>query len=131
MAPQALLSTEEDLRASLQRELSRLLNSRNGLTRSQFLASETSVLDYGLPDLLGLCTQSDTHLQQLSQIVDHGIRLFEPRLVDVRVQAQRDPAEPTRARLTVSASALAGREVQRLEFAVVLDEANSLRAHAV
>ena len=126
--PQARLSPGEGLRASLQRELSKLLNSRSHLTRAQFMASEASVLNYGLPDLVGLCTQSDTDLEQLAQIVGHGIHLFEPRLFDVRVQAQRDPTEPTRARLTVVASALEGREVRRVDFAVVLDEAESLRA---
>ena len=74
-----------DLRDSLRRELLRLLNTRNGLSRAQFLACEGSVLHYGLPDLLGLCPQSDADLQGVSQLVEHGIHLFEPRLIDVRV----------------------------------------------
>ena len=105
----------------------RLLNTRNGLSRAQFLACEGSVLHYGLPDLLGLCPQSDADLQGVSQLVEHGIRLFEPRLIDVRVQARRDPANAVRARLTVSASVLAAPGAQRVEFAVVLDNADTLR----
>jgi len=116
-----------ELRDSLRRELLRLLNTRNGLSRAQFLACEGSVLHYGLPDLLGLCPQSDADLQGVSQLVARGIRLFEPRLTDVRVQARRDPANAVRARLTVSASVLAAPGAQRVEFAVVLDNADTLR----
>ena len=96
--PQKQTCVVEGPRASLQRELLRLLNTRNGLSRAQFLACEGSVLHYGLPDLLGLCSQSDADLQGVSQLVEHAIRLFEPRLSDVRVQAWRDPADAVHAR---------------------------------
>ena len=117
----------QGLRESLRRELLRLLNTRNGLSHAQFLVCEGSVLHYGLPDLLGLCPQSDADLQGVSQLVEHGIRLFEPRLSDVRVQAWRDPADAARARLTVRASVRAASAGQRVAFAVVLDEADTLK----
>lgn len=119
-------SVAQGLRESLRRELLRLLNTRNGLSRVQFLACEGSVLHYGLPDLLGLCPQSDADLQGVSQLVAHGIRLFEPRLSEVQVQAWRDPADAARARLTVRASVRAASAGQRVAFAVVLDEADTL-----
>lgn len=119
-------SVAEGSRESLRRELLRLLNTRNGLSRAQFMACEGSVLHYGLPDLLGLCPQSDADLQGVSQLVAHGIRLFEPRLSDVRVQAWRDPTDAARARLTVWASVRDASAGQRVAFAVVLDEADTL-----
>ena len=121
----------QDLRESLRLELLRLLNTRNGLSRAQFLACEGSVLHYGLPDLLGLCSQSDADLEAASQLVTHGLCLFEPRLKNVRVQAQPDPADPTRARLTVSASAVAGPVAQRVEFSVILDDPDHRVMHCV
>ncbi len=120
-------SVDEGPRESLRRELLRLLNTRNGLSRAQFLACEGSVLHYGLPDLLGLCPQSDADLQGLSQLVEHGIRLFEPRLSDVRVQAWRDLADPVLARLTVRASIRDASAGERVTFAVVLDKADTLK----
>ena len=123
--PQKQTCVVEGPRASLQRELLRLLNTRNGLSRAQFLACEGSVLHYGLPDLLGLCSQSDADLQGVSQLVEHAIRLFEPRLSDVRVQAWRDPADAVHARLTVWASVRDASSAQRVTFSLVLDEADT------
>jgi type VI secretion system protein ImpF len=77
------------LRLSLLRDLGRLFNSRNGLTIEAFLASEPSVLDYGLPDLLSLSPQSDLDLEQVASVVRHGIALYEPRLSHVEVKAYR------------------------------------------
>ncbi len=111
-----------DLRASLRRDLLRLLNSRNGLTIAGFLEAEGSVWHYGLPDLLGLSVQSDGDLQVMADVVGHAIGLFEPRLSAVTVRARRDPRRPERACVTVSAQALLGRSLQRVDFDMALDD---------
>jgi type VI secretion system protein ImpF len=107
--------------ASLERELGRLLHTRNGLTRAQFLACEGSVLHYGLPDLQGLSPQVEADLQQLAQVVGHALALFEPRLKSVHVQARHDPGDPVRARVAVSASGMDGGPRWRVEFPLALD----------
>lgn len=110
------------LQESLQRDLLRLFNVRNSLTLEGFLASEGSVLHYGLPDLLSLCVQSDADLERLTQVVRHAIRLYEPRLTGVTVQAWQDPQHPGRARLAVAAGVIVGRELRRVDFEIDLDE---------
>ena len=115
---------------SLARELGQLLQTRNGLTRAQFLACEGSVLQYGLPDLQGLSPQVEADLQQLAQAVAHAIALFEPRLKSVHVQARRDPDDPVRARVSVSASGMHGAPRWRVEFPLALDGQDRWTAHA-
>ncbi len=110
------------LPAPLHADLHRLLQTRNGLTRSQFLACEGTVLQYGLPDLQGLSASSQSDLDAVAQVVAHSLRLFEPRLVDVQVQAQPDSADSARARVRVSARTVQGPATQRVAFAIALDE---------
>ncbi len=119
---QARVLEGPDLRASLRRDLLRLLSSRNGLTIAGFLEVEGSVWHYGLPDLLGLSVQSDKDLQVMAGVVGHAIALFEPRLSAVTVSARRDPRRPERACVTVSAQALLGRTLQRVDFDMALDD---------
>ncbi len=118
---QARVLEGPDFQASLRRDLTRLLNTRNGQTIDEFLASEGSVLHYGLPDLLGLGGQSDSDLERLADVIRHGIALFEPRLSLAKVSAQRDPGRPERARVMVSAQARLGRTLQRVDFDIALD----------
>jgi type VI secretion system lysozyme-like protein len=123
---QARLLETPGIQASIQRDLLRLITTRNGLTIAQHLAGAGSVLDYGVPDLLTLCVQSDTDLQQAAAVVGHAIATFEPRLTDVIVQAQRDPRNPERARFTLSASAVMGQRLQRVDFEISLSDQGGL-----
>ncbi len=110
------------LRESLRRDLQRLLNTRNGQTLPQFLAGEGTVLQYGLPDVMGLCAGSETDLQVLAQVVAHGISLYEPRLSGVRVTARPDLQQPGRAWLAISGEVLTDRILQRVDFEIGLDD---------
>jgi type VI secretion system lysozyme-like protein len=109
------------LRLSLLRDLGRLFNARNGLTIEAFLASEPSVLDYGLPDLLSLSPRSRVDLDQVAQVVKHGITLYEPRLSHVEVKADLDTARHNAARVTIAAAVNTGEQLCRVDFDVVMD----------
>ena len=109
------------LRHSLVRDLSRLMNVRNGQSIQNFLSSEASVLDYGLPDLLALSPQSQSDLETLAAVVRHGIALYEPRLSHVEVKAQRDEASFGAARVTIAAAVYVGNQLCRVDFDVVRD----------
>lgn len=123
---QARLLETPGLRMSIQRDLQRLLATRNGLTIAQYLADAATVLDYGVPDLLTLCVHSETDLQQAADVVAHAIGLFEPRLTGVTVRAQRDPRDSGRARITVSASEVIGRALRRVNFEIALGDQGGL-----
>lgn len=106
----------DGLEASIRRDFSRLLNVRSGLAVDDFLQTDGTVLDYGLPDLVSLSSQSDTDLQRLATVVTRAIELFEPRLSRVQVRARPDEAFPQAARLTISAAVGVGHQLRRVEF---------------
>lgn len=120
-SPDGRLLEAGGLQSSLQLDLSRLLNVRNGLTIEQFLASEGTVLHYGLPDLLRLSAQSDVDLALLERVIRHGIALYEPRLSQVQVKATADPRRPTQARVAIAAAVVLGRQLCRVDFSLAVD----------
>jgi len=105
----------------IQYELFRLFNARNGLTIDQFLGDTPTMLHYGLPDTLHLLPQSATDLQRLELVLTRAIVLYEPRLIQARVQATPDPDKPTSARVTISALAALNRQLCQVHFDLVLD----------
>ena len=86
-----------ELKQSVVRDLEALLNTRQTHTA---LLNDTpdaqiaqSVLTYGLPDLTSATGDNPEAREQLRVAVEEAIRRFEPRLIDVRVQA-REPEGP-------------------------------------
>ena len=110
----------QGLRLSLLRDLGRLFNARNGLSVEAFLASEASVLFYGLPDLLALSPQSAVDLAKVADVFRHGISLYEPRLSHVDIKVARD-ANQNAARVTVAAAVNVGNQLCRVDFDMVVD----------
>lgn len=84
--PSAHLLDGAQLRQSVARELGRLLNTRSRLSAEAFLASEGTVLDYGLPDCSSRSLQSGPDRALIAALVRHAVTLFEPRLRNVNVQ---------------------------------------------
>lgn len=80
--PQLERFNEAALRATVRRELAWLLNTTNfGATRelTPYPRVETSVLNYGLPDLAGKSAGRRSVLQRAREIRT-AIRYFEPRI---------------------------------------------------
>ncbi len=128
-SPSGRLLQGADLKASLARDLERLLNTRNGLTADEAIGCEAPVLRYGIPDLLGMDLQPGGGLQLLADLVQRAIAAFEPRLRDVSVQALPDDRHPNRARLVIGGAVTVGRQLQRVDFDITLDEAGAAQAH--
>ncbi|KFE64434.1 type VI secretion system baseplate subunit TssE [Hyalangium minutum] len=86
---------EEQLRASVRREVAHALSTRCTLTLEQAGAlepHERSALDYGLPDLrpLGTTAAEALHLERL---IAHAVEAYEPRLRQIQVSVQLPPEE--------------------------------------
>jgi type VI secretion system protein ImpF len=109
------------LRSSLRQDLARLFNARNSLTIEQFLSDARTPLHYGMPDTLGLSPQSSTDLQRWEQIVARAIALYEPRLVQVSVEAAPDPGRPASARVAITGMAALDRRLYPVRFDLVVD----------
>ncbi|HAT33002.1 MAG TPA: type VI secretion system baseplate subunit TssE [Janthinobacterium sp.] len=114
------------LQHSLQLDLGRLFNVRNGLTVREFLDREPSVLHYGLPDTLSLSPNSEFDLQLWAEVLSHCIAAFEPRLSRVQVSVSADPDKAYGARASIAAAVTVGTQVCRVNFDVALDASSAL-----
>ena len=109
------------LQQSLQRDLLRLFNVRNGLTIHEYMTGELTVLHFGLPDMLALTAQSEQDLATWSSVLRRCLAVFESRLSQVQVQVVPDPDKPVAAHVAIAAAVMLGQQLCRVNFAVALD----------
>ncbi|MGE4244012.1 type VI secretion system baseplate subunit TssE [Ramlibacter sp.] len=114
------------LMSSLQRDLGRLFNVRNGMTVADFLSYPDTDADFpvrywGMPCLLTLSAQSAEDLAKLEAVVARAIARFEPRLQHVQVKAARDPKRNSSARVAIAAAVSTGNQLCRVDFDVTMD----------
>jgi type VI secretion system protein ImpF len=90
----------DQMRASVRRELERLLNTRCSLPLHGLGEAERSVINYGIPDFSSLSAQNADDHALIASIISKTISAFEPRLSQVRVEVR--PAENEEGRLWLS-----------------------------
>ena len=115
--------SEEQLRESVHRELTRLLNTRGRLTlqQAETLAPDAwTVLDYGLPDVATLRSASSTDRARLAQVLSRTITAFEPRLGEVRVAVEPHATREDVLRVLVSGLLWMEKRAEPLTFALEL-----------
>jgi type VI secretion system protein ImpF len=78
----------EQLKASVRRELERLLNTRCSLPLHGLGETERSVVNYGIPDFSSLSAYNPDDHALIAAIIAQTISAFEPRLSQVRVEVQ-------------------------------------------
>lgn len=78
----------EQLKASVQRELERLLNTRCSLPLHRLAEAERSVINYGIPDFSSLSPHNQDDQALIASIIGQTIAAFEPRLRQVRVEVE-------------------------------------------
>lgn len=76
------------VRDSLCRDLQNLLNTRRSLDSipAECVELDSSLLNYGLPDLQSIEIREDHELARLCRLIEESIQNFEPRLQGVRVR---------------------------------------------
>lgn len=75
---------------SLLQDLSRIFNTRCDLSVDEFLATEYFSLNYGIPALAVFSPNSESDLSKLEFVLEHAIKLYEPRLAKVKVRASNN-----------------------------------------
>ncbi|BDB30037.1 hypothetical protein Tamer19_56420 [Cupriavidus sp. TA19] len=128
--PSAHLLDGAQLRQSVARELGRLLNTRSRLSAEAFLASEGTVLDYGLPDCSSRSLQSGPDRALIAALVRHAVTLFEPRLRNVNVEFVGTPLNSalTQPVLLIDGELCLGQAPERVSFELAAgDETATLR----
>jgi type VI secretion system lysozyme-like protein len=114
--------TIPEVRASVRRDVERLLNTRCTASAEALAGRERTVLDYGLPDFSALSPQRAEDRQRLAAQITQAIMAFEPRLRQVRVTVE--PPTTTQRRLLAHIEAVLVLEAvtEPLAFPVALTD---------
>jgi type VI secretion system protein ImpF len=123
------------LRASIRRELQRLIETRSIMSYGQLLLGDDSlrsVTDYGLPDFGWMRSESPTEQRRLTQAVARTIAVFEPRIERPQVTVERYLPAESRLRVNVTGVLRIGRTREPISFPLLLsmtpaDEAANAR----
>ena len=114
------------LKASLRRDLEWLLNTRRMIVPVPDYAKELpwSLFVYGLPDLTSFSSQSERDQQELLQVMESVIGIFEPRLLSV-VVTMLPLTDATRAlRFQIEGLVRGDPAPERIVFDTVFDPVN-------
>lgn len=122
-APVSRETSTARYRASVSRDVEWLLNARQSILSIPEGLEEVprSVLAYGLPDLTSIATDTAEARSGLVRQIERAIRLFEPRLSQVRVLAAEMPDAQREIRLTIDAMLEMDPEPERVVFDTVVE----------
>jgi type VI secretion system protein ImpF len=110
----------QGLRASVLRELGRLLNTRCPLAGGPADERDRTVIDYGIPDFSHLGPASTTDVRHLAQVLERTITAYEPRLQHVRVSLEPAGNNQSAVRGWLAANLVVGTVNEPVSFPLVL-----------
>lgn len=110
------------LKASIRRELDRLLNTRTPLSADDLGRRPRSTLDYGLPDLSLFWPFDADSEARLVALVTDTVAAFEPRLLRPAVQVARVEGDRRRLRVTVQGDIELEGMVEPVTFPILLSD---------
>lgn len=86
-APKSRVKSLDNLKSSVRRDLEWLLNTRCIIDHIPERLEEVnnSLAIYGLPDFTGISVKGASDQTRLITMIERAIRVFEPRLMDVKV----------------------------------------------
>ena len=115
---------QNQLRASVRRELGRLLNTRCSIPLHRLGEEERSVINYGIPDFSSLSPHNADDHALIASIVGQTITAFEPRLRQVRVEVGPARGADSALWLYISAELAVGMFAEPVSFPVTLNSKN-------
>ena len=111
----------DHLKASVRRELERLLNTRCSIPLHKLAGEERAVVNYGLPDFSSLSPHNADDHALIASLVAQTIAAFEPRLRQVRVEVGPAFGAESALWLNVSAELVVGLYSEPVSFPVTLN----------
>ena len=118
--PLRILNSEQ-LKASVRREVGRLLNTRCSIPLHQLGEEERSVVNYGIPDFSSLSPHNADDHALIASIVGQTITAFEPRLRHVRVEVGPAFTAESALWLNITAELVVGVFAEPVSFPVALN----------
>ena len=104
------------LKASVRRELQRLLDTRAPRSLAQMAGRPRTVIDYGVPEVTPYMMNNAGESGALAKFLVESIAAFEPRLANVRVDLVRAQPSLQRLEVRVDADLVAGRFWEPVSF---------------
>ena len=114
----------DQLKASIQRELERLLNTRCSLPLHRVSEEERSVINYGIPDFSSLSAQNADDHALIGSVISRTIAAFETRLRNVSVGVEPIPNCENALYVSIDAVMSTGWFNEPVYFPVVLNSKN-------
>lgn len=117
---------ENQLTASIIHETDNLFNTRCTLTYDEYMALNPFTLSYGFPRLYGLPSfiftdpLSSVGQSRVQQVAEAALRIFEPRLTEIRVTVDQYTPENQTLSLTIRANMMLHRLMRPIEFPIVI-----------
>lgn len=113
----------DGLRASVGRELVRLLNTRTGAAPA---GRRLSVVDYGLPDWSSSYGADAEDRQRLARAIERAVRAFEPRLRDPQATVEPHPAGLRQLHVVLAGRLSADNAAGDVRYGLGLDNAGAV-----
>jgi type VI secretion system protein ImpF len=98
---------------SLLLDLSRLFNSRCDLTYDEYLKSTENVLHYGIPSFTDFSPISKKDHIRLEILLNHAIKLFEPRMTRVKVMVSNEANDNKSVKVEILSAVNFGNQMLR------------------
>lgn len=110
-------------RDAIKRDLEWLLNTRKPPLPqlASRAAARDSVVNFGLPDISALGLRSATDQRSLRSAIENCLRIFEPRLSDVRVTLESADTADRRLRFHIEANMRLDPAPEEITFDTVLE----------
>ena len=114
--PRPFLVHSQDLKRSIERELSALLNTRTPVDVETLARRERSTIDYGIPDLSLYAPDDAAAHAMLGEHLKRAIEAYEPRLSAPQVRVERDPARAGGLVAMITGHLALDESLERIEF---------------
>ena len=113
-----------ELKASIRRELERLLNTRCSLSLHRVGEEERSVINYGIPDFSSLSPLNADDQALIGSIIGQTVTAFEPRLRQVKVEVEPVANSEGALQVLIEAVMIIGQFNEPVFFPVLLNSKN-------
>ena len=116
------------MKESIQRECTRILNTRCNLTKEEYFALEEEADSFRFPQFFGLPDgtyanpKNSTDSYQMERMMSKAIEIFEPRLQNVRVAIQNFEESKQALFLSVEGDLMIGNVVTPISFPISLED---------
>jgi len=125
--------TPDEMKASIRRELERLLDTRRAIGVEASLPreeeEEMTVLDYGIPDFTTLSPGSVFDRRKLAEAIRRAVAAFEPRLLGATVRVEAHHRKNT-VQIYVEGMMRFGDVMEPVSFPVAMNLKTAERAEA-